>query len=134
MAETWLANEGVTAHLHKLEMTEAFPSTLDFFDAVISVQVIHHGTVVSIKRTIQEIERTLKKGGFIFITVPKDRNQGSRFSRIEEGTFVPLDGPEMGLLHHYFTQQELKQFFGNFSITDLHVDASRHYCLSAIER
>lgn len=134
MAKSWLKSEGANAALHRQEMTEEFPYEDNFFDAVISIQVIHHARVEEIKRTIQEIERIVKKGGFIFITVPKGRTQGKEFTQIEPGTFIPLDGPEKGLPHHYFTPRELKGFFRNFLITDLHLDSHDHYCLSGFKR
>lgn len=134
MAKNWLKSEGVTADLHRQEMTKEFPYADSFFDAVLSIQVIHHAEVAAIKRTIKEIERVLKKGGFIFITVPNERTQGKEFAQIEPDTFIPLDGPEKGLPHHYFTTGELKRFFRNFLITDLHLDSNDHYCLSGFKQ
>ena len=134
IAKNWLKSEGVTADLHRQEMTEEFPYADNFFDAVLSIQVIHHAEAAAIKRTIKEVERVLKKGGFIFITVPNGRTQGKEFAQIEPDTFIPLDGPEKGLPHHYFTTGELKRFFQNFLITDLHLDSNDHYCLSGFKQ
>lgn len=133
LAQKWLENEGLTADLKIHEMTDNFPYPDAFFDAVISIQVIHHGRSESIRKTIREMERVLKKEGFIFFTVPKQRNQGKDFEQIEPGTFVPLDGPEQGLPHHYFTPEELALFFSGFRITDIHVDSKDHYCLSGFK-
>jgi cyclopropane fatty-acyl-phospholipid synthase-like methyltransferase len=127
----WLADEGLEADLRLQSMTERFPYEASFFDAVVSVQVIHHADMATIGGIVAEIGRVLKKGGFLFVTVPKLRNQGERFEQLEPNTFVPLDGPEKGLPHHYFTPEELREVFGDYDIVDIHLDAWKHYCLWA---
>jgi len=130
----WLAEEGLEADLRLQSMTETFPYKDGFFDAVVSVQVIHHADVVTIRGIVGEISRVLKKGGLLFVTVPKLRNQGETFEQLEPNTFVPLDGPEKGLPHHYFTPEELQQVFRDYDIVDIHLDEWEHYCLSAFKR
>ena len=131
----WLADQGLEADLRLQSMTEELPYEDAFFDAVVSVQVIHHADMATIRQVVQEIGRVLKTDGFLFVTVPKLRNQGTAFEQVEPGTFIPLDGPEKGLPHHYFTPQELREVFGGlFEIADIHVDAVHHYCLSAYKR
>lgn len=134
MTKKWLAKENLSAELVQQEMADVFPWSDNFFDAVISVQVIHHADTSTIKKIISEIERTLKKDGLVFITVPTLRNQGEKFKQIEQNTFVPLNGREKGLPHHYFTPEKLKDFFSNFDIADIHIDTKDHYCLLASKR
>ena len=134
MTAEWLAQENLCADLQIQEMTETFPYEDRFFDAIVSIQVIHHADTASIKRIIGEIERVLKPGGFLFVTVPTRQNQGKRFRQIEPNTFVPLDGDEKGLPHHYFTPQELEALLAHFEITDIHLDPIDHYCLSAYKQ
>jgi len=134
MARQWLLDEGLTADLRIQDITRKLPYEAEFFDALFSIQVIHHATVATIQKIIREIERVLKRGGFIFITVPKLKNQGKEFEEIEPNTFIPKDGREKGLPHHYFTPEELHGFFENFHITDIHLDRINHYCLSAFKR
>jgi ubiquinone/menaquinone biosynthesis C-methylase UbiE len=127
----WLQTENLTAVLVLQEMTERFPSEDNFFDAIVSVQVIHHADIATIKKIIAEMERVLKKEGFIFVTVPKLKNQATKYKQIEASTYVPLDGWEKGLPHHYFNSRELKDFFINFEIVDIHLDQINHYCMTA---
>jgi len=134
VARQWLAAEGLGADLRLQSMTERFPYEDDVFDAVVSVQVIHHADMAAITGIVDEISRVLRKGGLLFVTVPKLRNQGTVFKRVEPGTFVPLDGPERGLPHHYFTPEELREVFWNYDIVDIHLDRWVHYCLSAVKR
>ena len=132
MTEAWLEQEHLDAVLRLQEMTEELPYGDDFFDAILSVQVIHHADTAAIKRIVREMERVTRPGGLIFVTVPKLRNQGKSFKQTEPNTFVPLDGPEAGLPHHYFTPDELKEFFASFEVIDIHLDEVDHYCLSAV--
>lgn len=123
----------LTADLRLRGMTEQLPYDDAFFDAVIAVQVIHHAKVATIIRIVAEITRVLKQDGFIFVTVPRLQNQAETFQEVESGTFVPMDGPEKGLLHHYFTPEEMREIFFEYNITDIHLDSSEHYCLSAFK-
>jgi SAM-dependent methyltransferase len=134
MTRQWLLEEGLTADLRIQDITQKLPYDADFFDAVFSIQVIHHATITTIQKIIREIERVLKREGFIFITVPKLKNQGKEFEEIEPNTFIPKDGREKGLPHHYFTPEELHVFFKNFHIADIHLDRTNHYGLSAFKR
>jgi SAM-dependent methyltransferase len=130
----WLADEGLEADLRLQSMTERFPCQDGFFDAVVSVQVIHHADIATIRGIVAEISRVLKKGGLLFVTVPELRNQGKRFERLEPNTFVPLDGPEKGLLHHYFAPEELQEVFRDYDIFDIHLDGREQYSLSAFKQ
>jgi len=130
----WLAEEDLAAELQLQNMMEKLPYPDAFFDAVISIQVIHHARLATIRGIVGEIRRVLKRGGFVFVTVPALRNQAGSFEEIEPRTFVPLDGPEKGLPHHIFTLEELRQLFGAFDVTGVHLDATDHHCLSAFKR
>jgi len=134
LTRQWLADEGLEADLQRQSMAEKLPYEDAFFDAVVSVQVIHHADKATIEKVVREISRVLKRGGLLFVTVPKLMNQGGRFEQVEPGTFIPLDGLERGLPHHYFTPDELRELFVEFDIIDLHLDAFDHYCLSAFKQ
>ena len=130
----WLADEGLSAELRLQSMTERIPYGDAFFDAIVSVQVIHHADIATIRGIVEEVNRVLKRGGFLFVTVPQLRNQGETFEQLEPNTYIPLDGPERGLPHHYFTPEELREVFGGYDIEDIHLDAWDHYCMLAFKR
>jgi len=131
LAREWLQEEGLEADLRLGSMTEALPYAANTFDAMISVQVVHHATVAQIRSLVAEVKRVLRPGGLVFASVPTLRNQAEVFEEIEPGTMVPLDGMEKGLPHHYFTPEELRQVFDAFDVLDLHIDAYQHLCMMA---
>lgn len=130
----WLAAECLSADLRVGNMLDGLPYADAAFDAVISVQVIHHGTLAAIRCLIGEITRVLTPGGMVFVSVAGRRNQGSHFREIEPDTLVPLDGAEAGLPHHYFTPESLRAAFAAYDVLDVHSDGTQHHCLTAVKR
>ena len=124
----------MTAELYLGDIFAGLPFADAAFDAVLSTQVVHHARLAQIRALVSEIERVLAGAGLVFATVPSLRNQGTQFQLIEPGTFLPLDGREAGLPHHYFTPEELYEVFEHFAVIDLHVDSDQHYCLTAQKR
>ncbi len=131
LTEQALRDAGLTAHLHLQDMYDPLPYADSSFDAIVAVQVIHHARNATIKQLIGELDRVLKPGGTIFVSVASLRDQGTRFDELEPGTLVPLDGKEAGLPHHFFTPDELREVFGQFDVTGVHLDSTKHYCLLA---
>jgi hypothetical protein len=100
-------------------------------DERISIQVIRHGSLERIRATIKEMTRVLRDEGLVWVTVPVSKNEPSTAQeQIEPGTFVPLDGREKGLPHHYTMDELLAEFHG-FRTIDLHVDPTNHFSLFA---
>lgn len=131
LSQKWLDKLNLSANLQTASMTEVLPYESNYFDAVISVQVIHHGRLATIQQVISEVKRVIKPNGILLITVPAVKNQGKTYEEIEPNTFVPLDGIEKGMPHHYFTEQSLREAFHNFNILDITVDKVEHFCLIA---
>ena len=137
LAMKWLQEEKLGADMHLGRMEEPFPYPDGHFGAVISVQVIHHNLLQDILTTISEIERVLKKGGYLFITVPilgpKPENPESdwQLHQVEDGTFIPRSGPESGIPHHFFTEEKLLEVFRNFKVLEMYIDDTNHRCVLA---
>jgi SAM-dependent methyltransferase len=129
-----LQHARLTAHLLQHDVFDRLPFGEAFFDAIMSVQVIHHARLARIGALVDEITRVLKPNGLLFVTVPQLQNQGTQFRLIEPGTSIPLDGLEAGLPHHYFTQEELRNLFNQYLVMDLHLDLDHHYCLTAVKQ
>ena len=75
LAKRWMEDEKLTANLIIGNIYNKLPYADAFFDAVISVQVIHHNTAENIRRLIVEICRVLQPEGLFFATVPIYKNQ-----------------------------------------------------------
>jgi cyclopropane fatty-acyl-phospholipid synthase-like methyltransferase len=138
IAYQWLKDQNYKARLKLHRMESNFPYTNQFFDAIISIQVIHHNLMKDILFCIKEIERILKKNGMIFLTFPI-LGGGSKLDRwslkeIEENTYIPQVGPEKDLPHHFFTLDEIKSIFKSFKILENYMDKTKHRAILAIKK
>jgi predicted SAM-dependent methyltransferase len=119
-------------------MEEKFPYTDNFFDAVISIQVIHHNLMREIMITVREINRILKKGGLIFITFPRLKDGGRidewNLKKVEENTYIPQAGPEKDLPHHFFTIDEVHDVFSSFELLEIYNDRKNHRAILGIKK
>lgn len=103
----------------------------NFFDAVISIQTLHHANIGDIQKAIREIERVLKPRGLVFVTVRKRIQKRKRlpFQELEPRVYIPIEGKEKGLIHYLFNKKLLRKEFRDFKIHDIWVDSHSYYCL-----
>jgi len=136
IAKQWLKEENLRAEIKHHKMEEPFPYPNNNFDGIISIQVIHHNRMKDILRTIGEIERVLKKGGLIFITFPKlgENWDNEYLQEVEKGTYLPQRGKEKGLLHHFFTLDEIQDVFKLFDLKEVYNDGKNHRAILGIKR
>lgn len=127
ITRSWLKEQNLNADLKIGNMYDKLPYPDDFFDAIISVQVMHHSEIENIRKLIREMERVLRPSGFIFVTVLRKNIRASE--TIAPKTFVPLEGPDKGLVHYLFDERSLRKEFRNFRIERIWVDLTNHYCL-----
>ena len=123
LAQEWAQEEELRIKGIHADMRAPFPFKEGVFDGVFSTQVIHHARIADIRGTIREIFRVLGSGGPAFITVSGMVDDEINHQRIEPGTFIPLEGPEKGLPHHIFSEEELRLEFINFQIEDVSLRA-----------
>ncbi len=92
----------------------------DYFDALVCTNVLHHGTINVIRKTIAEMHRILKSGacGLIVTLSKKDFRYGDG-ELLEADTYRFTGGDEKGITHHFFLETELKSVFGHFVIKSL---------------
>ncbi len=114
------ANLRVT--LVKHEMLE-LPFINNYFDAVVSTNVLHHGTVAEVQRTLGEVYRIMRKGGLgLVVTLSKKDFRYGNGRNLEPDTYLFTEGDEKGIVHHFFAETDLRSFFSQFEITDLRED------------
>jgi ubiquinone/menaquinone biosynthesis C-methylase UbiE len=138
IAQEWLTEENLDVEIKLNRMENKFPYTDNYFDAVISIQVIHHNMMKEILITVSEIERVLKKKGIIFITFPRlEKRNGLEdweLKEIEKGTYIPQAGQEKGLPHHFFSIEEIYEVFRSFDILEIYNDRRRHRAILGIKK
>jgi len=129
IAKNWITEENLSSELVCQKIEHKFPYKDGFFDAVISIQVIHHNLMKDIIFTVKEIERILKPEGFIFFTFPLLQGfyvQKQKMKKVETRTYIPLEGQEKGLPHHFFTVAEIKRIFSAFDLLEIYIDKTNH--------
>ena len=140
LAREWLREEGLHATIIDHQMEDRFPYDDAFFDAVVSTQVIHHNRMREILFTVSEIERVLRSGGVLFVTfpifseVPSEGKKDWKLEQIEPRTYIPHRGPEAGIPHHYFSEEEIYEVFANFDIQRIDIDETSHRCVLGIKK
>ena len=99
------------------EMNE-LPFIENYFDGVVSTNVLHHGKLVEIKKTVDELYRVMKPeaSGFIIALSASDFRKGTG-AKLEHNTYVFTRGEEKGIVHHFFTRQELQSCLRKFDVT-----------------
>ena len=126
-----LGKKGLSGHVALFDM-QRLPYDSEFFDAVISIRVIHHNRLKAIQETVSEIRRVLKSGGLVWVTVPKPKyTSGIGGQEIEPGTFVPQEGREKGIPHHHFTWEGLLDLFQDFKVINLKLSGKSYHSLLA---
>ncbi|MBU0627783.1 MAG: class I SAM-dependent methyltransferase [Nanoarchaeota archaeon] len=92
----------------------------NFFDTLISTNVLAHGNLKQIERYISEIKRVVKPGGIILLVVPSihffEKVKTKETKEISSGTYIGLNIPDKEIPRHYFTKEEMQRFFNNDKI------------------
>ena len=129
--QRWLSSVGLQATLLEHDIYQPLPFADQFFDSIVSIQVIHHARLHQIEALVAELHRILKPGGLLLVTVAKAMNQAHHYQELEPNTYLPLDGREAGLPHYFFTPEQLRQSFHQFTIEEIGVDEVEHTYLIA---
>ena len=115
----WLQKEKLKARLTHGDMYKKLPYPKNFFDAVISIKALHHGTIKEIKNLVKEIERVLKPNSYFLLETPAKQERREGIILLDKNTISPLSGREKGLPHYIFTKRSIKKIFKNFNIVYL---------------
>jgi len=139
LAKRWAEEE----KLKNVAFVRAAMTNIPFYDgyfqAVISVSVIHHALKADIEKTVNEIHRVLNRRGLFIanITSVMDPRYG-KGKKIEVRTFRTLEAFEekrFAELHHYFTKHEADQLLACFSNAEVEVlrDKPNYWKITAIK-
>lgn len=115
-AQDWAARAGLTLQLTNGDMT-TLPYADNFFDAILTWNVIYHGTMAVVQATIAELERVLKPQGYLLCTLLSTRHKRyGQGNEIEPNTFVIPGEEESSHPHHYVDEVGAHKLLHNFDL------------------
>ena len=116
VAHHWIEQEFPGADVPLLPATMLdLPFEADTYDGVLSVNVLNHGTKEEMQRAFDEVHRVLKPGGQACVVVISDEDSRCGMGDcLEERTWVPTEGIEAGIPHHYSNKDDLLEFSASF--------------------
>ncbi len=118
----WLKKEGLKAQVEIGKMTDLKYDD-DSFNLVLAFNVIYHAFKPDMIKTISEIFRVLKPGGYFFGTIlTKDPKQpfDDKTAVIDDQTLIKQEEPEKGIPHFFSYIEDVLEFFKKFQIKDLY--------------
>lgn len=146
ITKDWLKNENLKGNLKIGDMYQRLPYSNNFFDAIISIQTLHHGKINKIRKLIKEMERILKPNGLVFITVRRAlrvhgwergkvivhkwkgwKRKKVKYKIIDWRTYVPIEKAEKDDIHFNFTKPLIQKEFKNFKIPKIWIRRG-YYC------
>jgi 2-polyprenyl-3-methyl-5-hydroxy-6-metoxy-1,4-benzoquinol methylase len=118
-ANQWAEAEGVTLNLTVGDMAK-LPYADGKFDAILTWNVIYHGTMDVIQQTINELARCIKPQGYLICSLISTRHyMFGQGNEIESRTFVMPGGGEREKAKHYFNQEDIDRSFTAFELLRL---------------
>lgn len=114
-----LHEAGLSARLVRADMTAA-PFADASFEAAISINVLNHNTRPRLQQALDEVYRVLVPGGECYLTTLNTRDwRHGKGEEVEPDSFILAEGPEAGILHHFFPEDDLRDWGKAFRILDL---------------
>lgn len=98
----------------------SLPFSPGSFHLAVATRALHHSRLEDFRRALGELKRVLAIGGRAVISVPSLANAprgGGEW--VEPGTFIPAEGVETGLPHHFFSEDELITLTAHFRRVEL---------------
>jgi len=124
-----------SGHLIVADMFD-YPYQANTYDLVISHAALHHGLKAQVVSLVEKIQNLLVENGKIFLSVPSDdcRKNWAMMSghkTLADGTCIPLQGPEKGLPHSFFSRQEIDELFtGKYVDLSIQTDESGRWIIT----
>ncbi len=108
---------------------------LNTYDLILSHATLHHGKKKEVFALLDKIYDALITRGKIFISVPSDdciKNWAmmAEHETLEDGTCIPLNGPEKGLPHSFYSKKEVYMLFSRYSNLEIIIDEHGRWIIS----
>ncbi len=106
-----------------------YPYPADCYDLIVSHCTLHHGRKRRVLALLAQVYRALLPAGHVFISLPGSEGRQhwimmGEHEELEDGTCIPLAGPEKGLPHSFFSRAEIEQLFAAYHDPALSFDES----------
>ncbi|MBT6691405.1 class I SAM-dependent methyltransferase [Candidatus Parcubacteria bacterium] len=120
--EEWLAKEKVSAKTYLCDMAEG-PFEKDFFDFVVSYNVIYHGQQERMQQAIDHVYDILKPNGYFYFTCPsiKDGRCGSG-TEVGYQAWRCENALDKGEVHCFTTREDLDKYLEKFEIVSVNLN------------
>ncbi len=134
IANDMLKTGNLNAELVTGSMHKRLPYNDNFFDGIISIRAFYHGNLNEIRYGITELERILKSGGLIYLTLRRKVSKVRRLPHkyIAPRTYVPSEGNEKGIIHYFFNKKLIRKEFHNFKLIELTKNKDYYYLLGEL--
>ncbi len=123
MTNDLLHNQGefIIADMYKYQ----YP--VSTYDLIISHATLHHGKKKNVIALLDRIYDSLMINGKIFISLPNDdckKNWAmmAEHETLDDGTCIPVTGPEKGLPHSFYSREEIDALFSRYSNLEVYID------------
>lgn len=118
----WAAKEGLSIKTRVCNML-SLPFDDDSFDCIMAYNVIYHTDTSGFIRTIEEIQRVLKPGGEVFLTLISKNTwsfqHAESFQRLDANTLLRNEHEtEKDVPHFYADIGDINNFFGGWIFAD----------------
>jgi hypothetical protein len=102
------------------------PGERDSYAAGFSSHGYLHGATAKVRAGLAELRRVLRPGAPVYLTLGSIHDDRFGFGEaLDEWTFAPGDGPEMGIPHAYFDRDTIVELLRGYTIESLEeVDTS----------
>ena len=125
VAEEWLKLKNLSADV-SVGNIDNLPFEDDSFNVVTCIGVFDHVMFSDAKKAIQEINRVLTPGGYMYFTLHSDESsECGRGKKIDENTYILQQGYETGLVQHFFNLKEIAELFGDFKVFEIELHDER---------
>lgn len=133
IAQAWLYKQRMKANLIVGDLSQTSYDS-NFFDVIVSLSVLDHVTFSESKIIINEFNRILKPGGYLFVSLRStyDSEYG-RGEKVDNNSFILEGGYEDGILQHYFDLDEINGLLHDFKIFDIELREERFSSRESID-
>ena len=112
-----------------------YPYPSDTYDLILSHSTLYHGKKKKVVALLNRIYEGLIPQGKFFISLPNDdcvQNWAmmAEHETLDDGTCIPLIGPEKGLPHSFYSREEIDQLFAGYSNLEITLDEQDRWLIT----